>query len=164
VHQTQLDERTVIEVDTAKRDALLDLLEDVEPGKPVVVVTRFTHDLDSVQWVAEKLGRTYAELSGRRHDALTEDSTLAPGIEIAGVQIQSGGVGVDFSSSHICVLYSVGFSLGDYDQVLKRTHRPGQLNRVAYYHLIAEDTVDEKVYRALRERKNVVEYVLGLAE
>lgn len=157
-------ERHVIEIDTAKRDELLDLLEDVPPGQPVVVVTRFTHDLDSVAWVAAKLGRSYAELSGRRHDALTEDSTLAPGVEVAGVQIQSGGVGVDLSAAHICVLYSVGFSLGDYDQVLKRTHRPGQTNRVAYYHLVCEDTVDEKVYAALRDRKNVVEYVLGLAE
>ncbi len=164
VNDAGVVERHVVEIDTAKRGELLDLLEDVKPGDPVVVVTRFTHDLDSVEWVAGKLGRTYGELSGRRRDALTDDSTLAPGIEIAGVQIQSGGVGVDFTASHICVLYSVGFSLGDYDQVLKRTHRPGQSHRVAYYHLIAEDTVDEKVYAALKARKNVVEYVLGLAD
>jgi SNF2 family DNA or RNA helicase len=34
-----------------------------------------------------------------------------------------------------------------------------------YYHLVAENTVDEKVYQALRDRKQVVESVLaGISE
>jgi SNF2 family DNA or RNA helicase len=151
------------EVDTAKREALKDLLEDLPPDEPVVVFARFTPDLDAVEWVANELGRTYGELSGRRRDALADDATLAPGVTLAGVNMQSGGVGVDFSRAHFCVFYSVGFSLGDYDQALKRTHRPGQEHRVTYYHLVARATVDEYVYEALRERKDVVDFVLGLA-
>lgn len=156
-------DRTVVEVDTAKRDALADLLEDVDPDEPVVVFCRFVHDLDAVEHVARKLGRTYRELSARRRDALTEDSTLAPDARVAAIQIQSGGEGVDFSRAHYCVLYSIGFSLAQYDQALKRTHRPGQRHRVTYYHLVAEGTVDEHVYAALQERRDVVEYVMGLA-
>jgi SNF2 family DNA or RNA helicase len=77
--------------------------------------------------------------------------------------MRSGGEGVDFSAARYCIFYSVGFSLGDYEQALKRTHRPGQTRRVVYYHLVVKGTVDEDVYTALRERRDVVEYILGLA-
>ena len=32
---------------------------------------------------------------------------------------------------------------------------------MTYYHLIAEDTVDEQVYKALRAKKDVIETILG---
>jgi SNF2 family DNA or RNA helicase len=155
---------TTVEVfDMAKAEALKDLLEDIPPGEPVVVFARFTHDLDEIARVAGELKRTHAELSGRRRDGLADDATLAEGFDVVGVQMRSGGEGVDFSRSHYCVFYSVGYSLGDYEQALKRTHRPGQTRRVAYYHLVVPGTVDAQVYVALQERRDVVEYVLGLA-
>ena len=45
---------------------------------------------------------------------------------------------------------------------MKRMHRPGQERHVAYYHLVAEGTVDEKVYAALQDRRDVVASVIGL--
>lgn len=147
----------------SRAQAFEELLDDLPPDEQVVVFARFTHDLDEIERVAGNLGRSYAELSGRRRDGLTDEATLGDAA-VTGVNIRSGGEGVDFSRSHYCVLYSVGFSLGDYEQALKRTHRPGQKHRVEYLHLVAPNTVDEQVYAALREHKDVVEYVLGLAQ
>ena len=56
---------------------------------------------------------------------------------------------------------STGHNLGDYEQSLARVHRPGQERTVFYYHILAKDTIDERVYKALRARKNVVEAVLA---
>jgi SNF2 family DNA or RNA helicase len=50
--------------------------------------------------------------------------------------------------------------LGDYDQSLKRTHRPGQTRPVCYIHIVAKDTVDVKVYESLDKKRDIVEYVL----
>ena len=76
------------------------------------------------------------------------------------MQIQSGGTGIDLTRAAYCVYLSAGFSLGDYEQSLARVHRPGQERTVFYYHIIARDTVDQRVYDALRDRKQVVEAVL----
>ena len=38
----------------------------------------------------------------------------------------------------ILVYYSLGFSLGSYEQSLARVHRPGQTRPVEYIHLLAE--------------------------
>lgn len=127
---------------------------------PVVVFCRFTADLDAVKWVADELGWRYGEISGRRKDGLNERSKMAENIDIVGVQIQSGGVGIDLTRARYGIYYSVGFSLGDYDQSLSRIHRPGQTRQVAYFHIVGEKTVDETVYAALQARKDVIDYTL----
>lgn len=145
------------EVDTAKKELLTDLLEDI--SEPAVVFCRFRHDLDTVRRIADKMKRTYGELSGRSRDGLTDQGTMAE-VDLLGVQIQSGGVGIDLTRARYACYLSMGLSLGDYLQSLARLHRPGQDRHVFYYHLLAEGTVDEKVYKALQKRQEVVESVL----
>ncbi len=154
------DEGQLHNVDTEKQKLLADILEDIPQSEPVVVFCRFHHDIDAVKAIAAKTKRRYGELSGRQND-LTEDSTLPPDVDLMAVQIQSGGVGIDLTRSCHSVYYSIGFSLGEYEQSLARMDRPGQTRSVRYYHLIAENTVDEAVYAALKKRKKVVEFILS---
>lgn len=147
-------------IDTGKVELLDDLLEDLPVGEPVVVFCRFVADLDAIEELAAKRKLRYGELSGRRRDALNEDAELAEGVQLAGVQMASGGVGIDLTRARYCVYYSLGFSLGEYEQSLARVQRPGQTRRVTYYHLLAERSVDDKVYATLEARKNVVEALL----
>ena len=42
-----------------------------------------------------------------------------------------------------------------------REHRIGQNKTVTYVDLIAEDTVDEKIVKALRDKINIASEVLG---
>lgn len=150
-------EGELVQVDTAKQEALADLLEDVHEHEPIVVFCRFHHDLDAVHTVASALDRKSLELSGRKNELQEWQSGAAP---ILAVQIQSGGVGINLVRARYCVFYSLGFSLGEYLQARKRTHRPGQTQNVTYYHLIAKKTVDETVYAALEKRQDVVETIL----
>lgn len=149
-----------VEVDDGKRLALLELLEDMGPGEPVVVFCRFRHDLQTVAGAASSLGRRYGELSGRLKDGLTERGEMEDGVQVMGVQIQAGGLGVDLTRARYCVFLSLGFNLTEYEQALARVHRPGQLLPVHYYHLLAEGTVDRAVYGALRKKQDVIGEVL----
>jgi SNF2 family DNA or RNA helicase len=141
----------------SKIATLEDRLSDLSETEPVAVFCRFRNDLNEVGAMARRMGRTYAELSGN-------ENTLAQWQEgnatIIGVQIQSGGAGIDLSRAAYCFYYSLGFSLGEYEQSLARLRRPGQTRCVRYYHLVSQGTVDEQVYSALRERRNVVDVVL----
>lgn len=154
------DSDTPDQVSTAKREVLDDLLEDMPQDEPIVVFCRFHTDLDDVKWVAEeKHRRNYYEVSGRtKGDPIARWRQDENGV--LGVQIQAGGVGIDLTKARYCVYYSIGFSLGDYLQSLSRINRPGQERPVTYYHLVAKDTVDEAVYKALSERRDLIEAVL----
>jgi SNF2 family DNA or RNA helicase len=154
------DDGVEIEVHTAKADLLTEVLEDISPEESVVVFCRFTPDLDTVRAVAAKMSRPYAELSGRRSDALTEDATLRLDHGISAVQIQAGGTGVDFTKSAIGIDYSVGYSRIDFEQSRKRLHRPGQERPVLFIHLVVERTVDEDIYTSLADDNFTIESVM----
>lgn len=149
----------VRELHSAKLGALYDLVDGLPPEEPVVVFCDFRRDLDAAATVAEMCGRTYGELSGRRND-LTDHGRMPVGVGLMAVQVQSGGVGIDLTAARYAVYYSVAWSLGNYDQSLARLHRPGQSRSVTYYHLVAAGSVDERVYKAFRDKREIVEFVL----
>lgn len=151
-------------ISTAKRDLLKDVLTDLPAGDPVVVFARFSADLAAIREVADELGRSYAEISGNRKDALDDDARLMAGIEVVGVQIQSGGVGIDLTRAAVAVYYSIGHNLGDFQQSLKRIHRPGQTRSTLYVYLVAAGTVDSTIITALRNREEGISAVLAAAK
>jgi SNF2 family DNA or RNA helicase len=156
------DDGTTVEVGKSRRKALADILEDVHPSDPVVVFCKFHADLESVHAVAADLKRGSLELSGRRNELEYwqngDEAGDAP--PILAVQIQAGGIGVSLVRSSIAIFYSIGFSLGDFDQAKARVHRPGQENHVTNVHMIAQGTVDETIRRALAKKENVIGLVL----
>lgn len=145
-------------VGTAKQDALADIIDGLGINERVVVFCRFRADLGSVREVASKAGRASFELSGKCNTLV--QWTSSTGGAVLAVQIQAGGVGVDLTKASKVVYYSMGTSLGDYEQSRARVHRPGQDRAVTYWHLIATGTRDVAVYRALRKRANVIEEIL----
>lgn len=167
----------------SKEQLLADRLRDIPDDDPVCVFCKYRYDLETVRRVVERLEwerngvkqgneakrdemiargewRPFrcGEVSGTRKD-LTSESKLPPGFAVFAVQEQSGGVGVDFTRSCIGILYSIGFSLGNYDQILARLNRPGQTRPVRFYHLIANRTVDRQIRRALNNRRRVVDSI-----
>jgi len=143
-------------VDSAKQELLADVLDDLPRDEPVTIFYRFVQDAESIKAVCAEQKRAYLELSGRHND-LAEWQKDG---QVLAVQIATGGLGVDLTRACYCVYYSVGYSLSEYEQSLARVHRPGQDRSVTYVQLIMQDTVDEKVYAALEQKKNVVEMVL----
>lgn len=151
-----LDEGGSVTVDTSKAQALGDALEEMQ-GEPVVVFARFTADLDAISDKAQDLGLHYRELSGRCNDLAEWQQGAGT---VLGVNIAAGGVGIDLTRARYCVMYSVGWSLGDLLQARKRVHRPGQTRPVTYVWLTSKGTVDETIRKALEARKDLVEEAL----
>lgn len=145
------------ELHTGKRDLLVAVLEELAPEEPVVVFCRFRRDLDSIAIAAAKAGRESLELSGRCNQLAEWQAGAAA---VLAVQIQSGGAGIDLTRACYCVYFSLNHSLGDYDQSLARVHRPGQSRPVTFVHLTVRETVDQQIYRALQERRDLLEEIL----
>ena len=153
-----LDDGDGTVIDDSKLSLLADLFEDLPQAEPVVVFTRFRSEIQRIKVLAENLSRPAAELSGSRNEL---KEWQAGKFNVLVVQIRAGGLGVEFTRAQYVIYYSLGFSLGDYEQSLARAHRPGQKRKVTVYHLIARNTVDEQVYVALRAKKQVVEAILA---
>jgi len=59
------------------------------------------------------------------------------------------------------IYYSNGYDLEKRLQSEDRAHRIGQKKAVTYVDITCEDTVDEKITKALRKKINIASEVLG---
>jgi SNF2 family DNA or RNA helicase len=74
---------------------------------------------------------------------------------------QTGGYGITLTQANTVIYYSNGYDLEKRLQSEDRAHRIGQNKTVTYVDIIAEDTVDEKIVKALRNKINIASEVLG---
>jgi SNF2 family DNA or RNA helicase len=143
-----------------KRAVLEDLLSDLD--EPVVIFANFVCDMEEIAAACRSIGKSFSELSGRKKELKQwQDGDT----DVIGVQIQAGGAGVDLSRSRVAIYYSPTWSLGDYDQSLARIRRPGQKAKSCLYlHLVAVNTIDGVMHKALQGKRRVVDAVIeGLA-
>lgn len=145
-------------VGESKKQLLRGVLDDL-PRERIVVFGRFHSDLDAIHEACAELEVNSMELSGREDQLEEWKQTDEP--TVLAVQLQAGGVGISMVEARYCIYYSVDFNLGNYDQSMARVLRPGQERNVTYIHLLAEDTIDETIYSALSQRRDIVEAILG---
>lgn len=148
------------QISKSKQELLEEVLDEIG-AEPAVVFCKFTHDIDLIKAIATKQGRVAFELSGRTDELQAWKDCPDSGSPVLAVNIQAGGAGIDLTKSRYSIYYSSGYSLGDYEQSLKRVHRPGQTRATTYIHLLVKGSIDVKVQRALDERKQVVEEILS---
>lgn len=153
----KVEDGRLIDFDTAKRDALSDLLRDaLAAAGRVVVFCRFRHDIEAAITVSRSLvGDAVYRIDGtvppRDRDAqLAWFRTFEPSVLVG--QIQVASLAIDLTCAHVGIFYSRDYSLLNFDQARGRLHRHGQTQKVTYYHLIGENTIDEKIYQALLKK------------
>ena len=148
----------IIELNDAKFQVLASTLEDIGPT-PVVVFAHFRHDLDAIARACTRVGRPCYELSGsiNRLEQWQQAGSLTGAV--LAVQIQAGAEGVDMTQANHAIYYSLPHSLALYNQSRARLYRPGQSRPVSFIHIVAENTVDEGVYRALERKQDIIESI-----
>ena len=73
----------------------------------------------------------------------------------------TGGYGITLTAANTVIYYSNGYDLEKRLQSEDRAHRIGQKKPVTYVDINAEDTVDEKIVKALRKKIDIASEVLG---
>lgn len=137
------ENREVKYIHDRKLDSLEDLLEAAN-GKPVLVAYWYKHDklriqkrLPAVELDTEESFRDWN--AGKIPVALIHPASAGHGLNL-----QGGG--------STLVWFGLTWSLELYQQTNARLWRQGQKEVVVLHHLIAENTLDEKVMRALESK------------
>jgi len=159
------EDKQYIHFGTEKRDALADWMEDVIlDAKRIVVFCRFRPDVDAAMEVARGIvGESVYMLDGR----VTEEREMAAQVKwfetfspsVLVIQVQKA-VSIDLTCAHVGMFYSKDWSLLDFDQCRGRIHRNKQKKKVTFYHLVAQDTVDERIRAALAGKRDLMHEVL----
>ena len=143
--------KTIIPIGREKIVELVRLLEEYPRRKKLVICVQYRHEIDRIARRLERLGRTYKILAGGiPFDGIFDVDTVI-------LQIRSGEA-VDLGDADTYIFYSWNYSYINFEQsrfrILKFTSR--QAN---YIFLVGKDTVDEDIYEAVVQKKNLAELI-----
>jgi len=144
---------------------LMNVLEDVE-GK-AIIWAHYQYDMKHIMQEIEKVygpgsmvdyyGLTPKEV---RQDHITKFQNDPKCRFFIGTP-STGGYGITLTAANTVIYYSNGYDLEKRLQSEDRAHRMGQKKPVTYVDINAEDTVDEKIVKALRKKIDIASQVLG---
>ena len=159
------DDGTTQAVDSNRIKELMGVLDETE-GKAII----WANYQLSVGQIIQAIIKEYGEDSYVHYYGLTPQEERQDNIRkfqndpkcrfLVGTP-QTGGYGITLTQAHTVIYYSNGYDLEKRLQSEDRAHRIGQTKTVTYIDLIAEDTVDEKIVKALRDKINIASEVMG---
>jgi superfamily II DNA or RNA helicase len=126
------------------------------PGERFVIFTQYR---DTLEFIAEELARVYgveriATLKGGPLDdkiAAMEAFWREGGAQFL-ISTSAGGEGINLQVGRILFNYDLPWNPMAVEQRIGRIHRYGQQETVQVYNLLAEDTVEERIYGLLEEK------------
>ena len=159
------DDGTIQTIKNNRTLELMDVLEEIE-GK-AIIWAHFQHDIKTVIKAIEKeygpgsvvdyYGLTpQDQRDGNRKKFQENDKCRF----LVGTP-QTGGYGITLTAANTVIYYSNGYDLEKRLQSEDRAHRIGQKKSVTYVDILAEDTVDERIVKALRKKINIASQVMG---
>jgi len=146
--------------------ALMETLEEIE-GK-AVIWAHYRHDIDIIlKEVRNKYGDNsvvtyYGDTSTEdRQDAIKKIQDPNSPVRFFVGTPQTGGYGITLTEASTMIYFSNGYDLEKRTQSEARIDRIGQTRKMTYIDIIAEETVDQKIVKALRSKFNIASQITG---
>ena len=160
------DDGTIQEIKNNRIPQLMDILEEVE-GKAVI----WAHYRYDIEKIVEAISKKYGNNSVVTYygDTTTDERAAAirkiqdpesPVRFIVGTP-QTGGYGITLTGASTMIYYSNGYDLEKRQQSEARIDRIGQEKPMTYIDIMAEDTVDMKIVKSLRQKVNIATEIMG---
>ena len=133
----------VVRIHDRKLDALEDIIEAAN-GKPVLIAYWYKHDLERIMERFPAVQLDNAESIKRWNNGEIPVAVIHPASAGHGLNLQTGG--------SCLVWFGLTWSLELYQQTNARLWRQGQKDTVIIHHIVAKDTIDEQVMKALKRK------------
>ena len=159
------DDGTTQEINNNRIGELTDLLDEIE-GKTVI----WAHWQNDVKHIIKAVVKEYGEGCCVDYYGLTPQNERQdninkfqndPKVRFFIGTPATGGYGITLTAASNMIYYSNGYDLEKRQQSEARIDRIGQKKPMTYIDILAEDTVDERIVKALRKKVNIATQIMG---
>jgi len=155
-------------VPSGKLDAFLDLVDDLVRNRHrALVFSQFVGHLGLVRAALDARGIRYEYLDGSTPSAERERRVAAfqaGGAELFLISLRAGGTGLNLTAADYVVHLDPWWNPAVEDQASDRAHRIGQERPVTIYRLIMQDSIEERIVRLHRDKRDLASELLEGAE
>jgi SNF2 family DNA or RNA helicase len=154
----QFDPEMII-VDHDRVDMLLSVLREIPPGEKVIIWANFHHCIDQVvaALTAEYGAGEIAQFHGRTVDREAEIDRWRGDARLLVATPQCGGRGLTLNEAAYSIFYNNDFPYRKREQAEARNHRIGQTRKPTYIDLVAGNSIDDRIFKALCNKENLVQ-------
>jgi len=160
------DDGTIKDIKNERLSTLMDILKEVE--NKAVIWAHYKHDIKAIVEAIEKeYGKdSYVTYYGetpfeeRQGNIKKIQDPNSPVRFIIGTP-QTGGYGITLTEANTMIYYSNGYDLEKRTQSEARINRAGQKRKMTYIDIIAQDTVDEKIVKALIKKMDIANEIMN---
>lgn len=126
-----------------------DLIDSTEDR--LIIFYNFNAELQELQELCEIMQRPVSVVNGKTKDlrAYEEDPN-----SITLIQYQAGAYGLNLQKARRIIYFTLPESSELFEQSKKRIHRIGQDQKCFYYIPLCQESVEERIMKALKERKD----------
>lgn len=142
-----------------KLEALKDLLESSEDR--IIIFYNFNEELRAIEDICIELNRPVSIVNGQNKDLSCYEEYDN---SVTVIQYQAGAMGLNLQKANKIIYYTPTSNSELFEQSKKRIHRIGQNKPCFYYKLICRNSIEEKIYRILKMRKNYTEALFEMEE
>jgi len=151
---------------SSKEESAIELISQiVESGNRVLVFSQFTRFLTSVQ---SRLAETNPEIvslyldgstPAKKREELVNSFQKGEG-SVFFVSLKAGGLGLNLTGANYVIHLDPWWNPAIESQATDRAHRIGQKRNVTVYHLISSHTIEEKILRLHKTKKDLADYLM----
>lgn len=145
-----------------KLDELRLLLEELG-NESIVIWANFRAEIDMIADLLEQMSYSYDIIDGRTRNSSKLIADFQEGkLRVLVCHPAAAGHGITLTASCYAIYYSMDFSYEKYQQSRDRIHRKGQTRPCTYYHLITDNTTDESILWAVRNKGKMSDAILRI--
>lgn len=155
--------KKVHQISKAKLNALEDIIDEVTAsGKKLVVMARFIPEIEAIKKLLVDKGLHFSIITGEIKNRANEIAKFQNDTDVLVFvgQIATAGLGITLTAASTMVFYSLDYSMSNFEQAKARIYRTGQRENCTYIYLIASNTVDKKIMRALKNKVNLAKSLI----
>lgn len=140
------------------------LSEIVSGGNKVLVFSQFTSYLAYAKKALDANGIEYLYLDGstsvRRRIALVDEFQKSGGAQVFLISLKAGGLGLNLTKASYVLHLDPWWNPSVEQQATDRVYRIGQRQNVTVYHLVSGHTIEEKILRLHRTKRDLADSIL----
>ena len=150
--------------ESAKLERLVaDMEEIAASGGKAILFSQWTKTLD---WLEERLQQFnplvyHGGVPTKQREPILSKFKEDPDAHIILMSYGTGAVGLNLQFAHYVFLYDRWWNPAIEDQAINRAHRIGVSAPVIVTRFICKDTIEERIDRVLREKRELAEAILG---
>jgi len=158
------DDDTIQDLPCSRLNELMNILENIE-GK-TIIWSHYTHD---VKRIISEIKKVYGDDSVVDYYGATDTDARSKNIKkfqtndkcrfFVGTT-HTGGYGITLTAGSNMIYYSNGYDLEKRQQSEARIDRIGQTKKMTYIDIMAQDTIDERIVKALRSKVNIANAIM----